>query len=109
MVLFLFIVGKDYSNIMKHRSRLEIIALILEIANDSSANDGRATQQKIMYKAYLSYSHLKEYLALMLENGLLEYIVQSRTYKITYKGMRFLRIYRQLDDVVSMTNNIIVR
>ena len=41
---------------MKNRSRTEIAANILESAN------GGATKTKIMYKSFLSYSQLKEYL-----------------------------------------------
>ena len=40
---------------MKHRNRLEIIALILQNAVETNG----ATQKRIMYKAYLSYHHLK--------------------------------------------------
>ena len=90
--------------VMKHRSRLEIIAEILETANSS-----KAIQAKIMHRVYLSYPQLKEYLALLLENGLLEYRQTERIYRITNRGMRFLEIYRQLNDVVVMTDNIIVR
>ena len=46
---------------MKYRSRTDIVALILEAAN------GRATKTKIMYKAFLSYAQLKEYLTVLLE------------------------------------------
>lgn len=107
-VPFLLIVTILYSNIMKHRSRLEIIALILEIADETNNGHDKATQQKIMYKAYLSYSHLKSYLSLMMENNLLEYFADSRIYKTTDKGIYFLKIYRDLTEVVAMTNNIII-
>jgi len=43
---------------MKYRSRTEIVSMILEAAN------GSATKTKIMYKAFLSYEQLREYLAL---------------------------------------------
>ena len=47
---------------MKYRSRTEIVAMILEAAN------GGATKTKIMYKAFLSYAQLKEYLSVLIEN-----------------------------------------
>jgi predicted transcriptional regulator len=50
---------------MKNRSRTELASYILEAAN------GGATKTKIMYKAYLSYAQLKEYLAVLIENGLM--------------------------------------
>ncbi len=52
---------------MKYRSRTEITGLILEAAN------GGATKTKIMYKAYLSFAQLKEYLSMLIEKGLIEY------------------------------------
>jgi predicted transcriptional regulator len=91
---------------MKHRSRLEIISLILDIAS----RNGGATQKKILYRAYLSYQHLKEYLILLQENELIKYQEeQGRVYRTTDKGLRFLDLYNRLNEVVAMTNNIIIR
>ena len=42
--------------------------MILDAAN------GGTTKTKIMYKAYLGYNQLKEYLTILIENNLLEYI-----------------------------------
>lgn len=53
---------------MKYRSRTDIVSQVLEAAN------GGATKTKIMYKAYLSYEQLKEYLMVLVQNDLLEYI-----------------------------------
>ena len=52
---------------MKYRSRTDVTVLILDAAN------GGATKTKIMYKSFLSYAQLKEYLTMLLENELLEY------------------------------------
>ncbi len=87
---------------MKHRSRLEIISTILDIA---SRSDG-VTQKKILYRAYLSYQHLKEYLSLLLENGLIDYQEEGKVYRTTDKGLHFLNLYSRLSDVVVMTNDI---
>jgi predicted transcriptional regulator len=62
---------------VKYRSRTDIAALILEAAN------GGAAKTKIMYRAFLSYAQLKEYLAVLLENGLIEYSKAEQTYRIT--------------------------
>ncbi len=51
---------------MKYRSRTEIVANILDAAN------GGATKTKIMYKAFLSYTQLKEYFSILIENNLIE-------------------------------------
>ncbi len=79
---------------MKYRSRTDIVSQILEAA------DGGVTKTKIMYKAYLSYAQLKEYLAVLLENGLLEFEKGTQTYKSTSKGQLFLKTYTQLGGLI---------
>ena len=54
---------------MKYRSRREIVRLILKAAN---AGDG-INRTKLMYKSYLSFNQLKEYLGILHENGLIDY------------------------------------
>jgi predicted transcriptional regulator len=49
-----------------------------------------------MYKAYLSYAQLKEYLAVLVENGLLELENGGQTYKTSAKGLLFLKTYSQI-------------
>ena len=80
---------------MKYRSRTDITAQILEAAN------GGVTKTKIMYKAFLSYAQLKEYLTVPIENGLLEYIEGEQIYRTTEKGNRFLKIYNQIGEYVA--------
>jgi predicted transcriptional regulator len=84
---------------MKYRSRTDIAALILEAAN------GGAAKTKIMYRAFLSYAQLKEYLAILLENGLVEYLGAQQIFKTTDKGSRFLHLYSQVDNLISTGNN----
>ena len=72
---------------MKYRSRTEIVSNILDAAN------GGATKTKIMYKAFLSYNQLKEYLSLLIENNLLEYLDGTQAYKTTEKGLHFLKMH----------------
>ena len=77
---------------MKYRSRTDITGLILEAAN------GGATKTKIMYKAYLSFAQLREYLAMLLEKGLLECEEGRTIYRTTEKGMRLLQMYNQINE-----------
>ena len=56
---------------MKYRSRTELASNILEVAN------GGAIKTKIMYKACLSYAQLKEYLAMLIQNGLIEHDIEG--------------------------------
>ena len=80
---------------MKYRSRTEIIATILESVRSGS------TKTKIMYKAYLSYSQMKEYLQFLQENKLMEYESGLQIYRITDKGIQFLTVYEDIVGLVS--------
>jgi predicted transcriptional regulator len=84
-----------------YRSRNDIIASILETAN---GNRVRATE--IQFKAYISYSILKEYLVFLLENDLLEYIEGERAFKTAPKGMQFLRTYNQMGELMTVTDTV---
>ena len=75
---------------MKYRSRTDITSQILEAAN------GGTSKTKIMYKAYLSYAQLKEYLTILIENGLIEHIPTEQQFRTTEKGMKFIKMYEQM-------------
>ena len=79
---------------MKYRSRSEIVSLLLD-----AANGGGATKTKLMYKAYLSFNQLREYMTLLVENGLIEYEEGMRTYRTTEKGMGLLQIQNTMDEI----------
>jgi predicted transcriptional regulator len=80
---------------MKYRSKIEIITYILQ-----AANGGGVTQSKIMYKALLSSPQMKEYLIFLIEKGLLRYDKDTRTFKTTEEGLRFLNICSRLGDMM---------
>ena len=80
---------------MKYRSRTEIISMILDSVTVGT------TKTKIMYKAYLSYTQLKEYLSLLEESGMIAYENGAQVYKITEKGRKFLKLSIEIDDMVS--------
>ncbi|MFL6392651.1 MAG: winged helix-turn-helix domain-containing protein [Nitrososphaeraceae archaeon] len=81
---------------MKHRSKVEIIADMLEtIMADSSMSSS-----KIMYKAFLSYKQLKEYVPLLLQNELIRHGEKDRTFMITDKGLYYLEMYNNLPGFV---------
>jgi len=71
--------------------------MILDAAN------GGATKTKIMYKAFLSYAQLREYLSVLIENNLIEYVEGSQTYKTTEKGLNFLKIHNEIGELLSST------
>jgi predicted transcriptional regulator len=80
---------------MKYRSNNDIIIEILE-----AANGGGATKTKILYKACLSHNQLKDYLTVLTDNELLDYDVDTRQFKTTEKGLRFLDTFNQISDVM---------
>ena len=80
---------------MKHRTREEITALILEAITHTN----RATQTIIMYKCYLTHVQLKQFLSSLTEKGLIEYNKEDRLYTVTERGNHFLEVYNQLDQL----------
>jgi predicted transcriptional regulator len=82
---------------MKYRSRTDIVSQMLEAAN------GGATKTKIMYSAYLSYAQLKEYLAVLIEGGLIEHQPAEQKYRTTDKGLKFLDTYSQIGTMIAAT------
>ncbi len=80
---------------MKYRSRTEIAATILETVRCGT------TKTKIMYKAYLSYTQIKEYLKFLQDKGLMEYEEGSQIFRITEKGILFLRAYEEITNLVN--------
>ena len=86
---------------MKYRSRTEIVSNILD-----AANGGGATKTKIMYKAFLSYAQLKEYLSVLTENNLIEYSNGTQTFKTTEKGFNYLKMYNEIGELLQQTTTI---
>jgi UDP-N-acetyl-D-mannosaminuronate dehydrogenase len=69
---------------MKTRNTDQTITSIL-----CAAVDG-ITKTKIMYKAFITYDQLNDYLSLLVEKGLIEYTEGERLYRTTPKGVDFL-------------------
>jgi predicted transcriptional regulator len=81
---------------MKYRSKLDIFDDILEAANES----GGTVRTKIMYRAFLSHTQLKEYLQALSEKDLVRYDVDTHTFKTTKKGLEFLDTYNWLSNAI---------
>ena len=79
---------------MGNRSRTEIVAMILDAAN------GGETRTKIMYFAFLSYNQLKEYLSILIENNLIEYLDGAHKFKTTEKGLNYLKMHNEIGEVL---------
>jgi predicted transcriptional regulator len=89
---------------MANRSRTEIVGSILDAAN------GGATRTKIMYTAFLSYNQLKEYLTILIENNLIEYLDGTQTFKTTEKGLNYLKMHNEMAELLQTTfeNNYLI-
>ncbi|HMK95797.1 MAG TPA: winged helix-turn-helix domain-containing protein [Candidatus Limnocylindrales bacterium] len=81
----------------KRRDKLVIMTEILIIAMRG------ASKTQIMYKANLSFSQLKHYLALLLRKSLLEKspLNKREIYKATPKGLEFMERQLQIIDLIN--------
>jgi predicted transcriptional regulator len=82
---------------MGNRSRTEIVGNILDAAN------GGTSKTKIMYTAFLSYGQLKEYLSILIENNLIEYLDGDNKFKTTEKGLNLLKIHKEMAELLQTT------
>jgi predicted transcriptional regulator len=62
------------------------------------------TKTKIMFESYLSHAQLKDYLALLIENGMLERNLNNK-FQTTEKGMKMLDAYQNVNDLVSVEHD----
>jgi predicted transcriptional regulator len=79
---------------VKYRSRTDIAAAILEISLEG------AIKTKIMYKAFLSFPQLKEYLGVLMDKQLLEHIAAEQKYRTTDKGRQYLKMYKDVGQMI---------
>ncbi len=85
---------------MKYRTRMEIVAKILETAKEGTS------KTKIMYNAYLSYAQLKDYLAYLEEKQLIVCDDSKiRRYRLTPKGFQILSVFSNMGDLISLDPN----
>jgi predicted transcriptional regulator len=85
---------------MGNRSRTEIVGNILNAAS------GGTSKTKIMYVAFLSYGQLKEYLSILIENNLIEYLDGDNKFKTTEKGLNFLKMHNEIRKLLPQTIKI---
>ena len=86
-----------------------IIAQMLSTINDSGTKGTYKTS--IMYKSFLSYAQLKEYLSFLVEKGLIDESPQQiksgsgnekLIYKITGRGQRLLQISQEIENLIGL-------
>ena len=56
-----------------------------------------------MYFAFLSYKQLNEYISLLIENNLIEYLDGTKTFKTTEKGLNLLKIHNEMAELLQTT------
>jgi predicted transcriptional regulator len=83
---------------MGNRSRTEIVGNILDAANGEGT-----TKTKIMYIAFLSYNQLNEYLSILIENNLIEYLDGTHQFKTTEKGLNYLKMHNEISKLLPQT------
>ena len=84
---------------MKYRSRIDIIAMILQTAMKG------ATKTHLMYGAYVSYAQVQEYLTFLQDKDLILCETGTQKYGLTEKGLHFLHVYDKISELVSLNNN----
>jgi predicted transcriptional regulator len=81
---------------MKNRSKIEIFGRVLAVANGPGV-----TKTKIMYRAFLSFSQMKEILTSMIERDLLDFDRTTQTFKTTPKGLKVVQAYTELNELIN--------
>jgi predicted transcriptional regulator len=81
---------------MKYRSEIDIMCQILKVANGAGA-----TKTRITYGALLSFPQVKKFTTNLTERGLVHYDRERHTFKTTEKGLRLLREYNHLDELMN--------
>jgi predicted transcriptional regulator len=71
--------------------------MILDAAN------GGTTKTKIMYKVMLTYNQVKNYLSILIENNLIEYLDVTQTFRTTEKGLNLLKIHNEMTDLLHIS------
>jgi predicted transcriptional regulator len=80
----------------QQRSKSEKISDILR----SIRNCTGARISHIMYETCIPHNQLKEYLAMMIQNKLIIYIKEEKTFRITDYGIHVIKLYDEMDKLL---------
>jgi predicted transcriptional regulator len=81
---------------IKYRSRTEIIASVLQAIYDCGSQVSRT---KLMYRTLLSHSQFREYVELLVGKGLIEYDSIDGGFRITERGIAFLKAWEHIEEM----------
>jgi predicted transcriptional regulator len=98
-----FVPSMTSKYIHRYRNRIDIIAQLLDAASSPT------TKTKMMYKALLSYEQLKEYIVMLIENGLIAYDKTSGRFSTTNKGYEFIKRYEDLTKLIGPVATMVAR
>jgi predicted transcriptional regulator len=79
------------------RSKFEIISSIL---NSTRGYKG-ATISQIQYDMFISYKQLKDYLALLVQHKLIEYVREEKKFRITENGINALNMFDEMNKLIA--------
>jgi len=80
------------------RSKIDIVGKILSTAVDGIGKTA------IVYRANLNFARAEKYIDMLLEEGLISTLDGSEVkYKTTDKGLNFLRLYKNLEEVADLS------
>jgi predicted transcriptional regulator len=66
-----------------------------------TARSQKVRHTDILSRASLSHIPFKQYLLLLIRNGLIEYFLNERTCRTTDKGLHFLYVFNEMRNLVS--------
>jgi predicted transcriptional regulator len=79
---------------IRYRSRTEIIASVLQAIYDCGS---QVNGTKLTYRTLLSHSQFREYVELLVGKGLIEYDSIDSGFRITERGIAFLRAWENIE------------
>jgi predicted transcriptional regulator len=56
---------------------------------------------QIQYEAYISYKQLKDYLMLLVQHKLIEYVKKGKMFRITENGTDALNLFDEMDKLAA--------
>jgi predicted transcriptional regulator len=57
---------------------------------------------QIQYETYVSYKQLKDYLTLLIQHRLIEFVKEEKIFRITESGTHALNIFDEMDKLLAL-------
>ena len=102
--IYILIKVKKFFQIMRYRTKNDIIAKIIEVAKERPV-----TKTRIAYDCFLSYDLLNEYLKTLIMSDLLKFNKRDKTYIATKRGLHIWSFARLLEHTSMLSQMITSR